>query len=104
MSTGSTTLTFEYSYNTIKNSWLLLGSDEWTYQMFNTSHAWVISSGGKLCANDEVLSSYCSKVSGYLTTSKVARTNFQLHQNALFCGGDGSKTNPIILGWGSCTN
>ena len=104
LSTGSTTLTFQYSYNTIKNSWLLLGSDEWTYQMFNTSHAWVISSGGKLCANDEVLSSYCSKVSGYLTTSKVARTNFQLHQNALFCGGDGSKTNPIILGWGSCTN
>ena len=104
LSTGSTTLTFQNSYNTIKNSWLLLGSNEWTYQMFNTSHAWVISSGGKLCGNSTSLSSYCSEVSGYVTYSYAVRTNFQLHQNVLFCGGDGSKTDPIILGWGNCTN
>ena len=70
--------------------------------MFNTSHAWVISSGGKLCGNSTSLSSYCSEVSGYVTYSYVVRTNFQLHQNVLF--GDGSNTDPIILGWGSCTN
>ena len=72
--------------------------------MFNTSHAWVISSGGKLCGNSTSLRSYCSEVSGYVTYKYAVRNNFELHQNALFCGGDGSKTDPIILGWGSCTN
>ena len=103
LSTGSTTLTFQYSYNTIKNSWLLLGSNEWTYQMYNTSHAWVISANGKLCGNSTDLKSYC-EVSGYVTSKYGVRNNFQLNEDVLFCGGDGSKTNPIILGWGSCTN
>ena len=48
-----------------------------------------------------------SSTSSYLdrgSSSCSIFPNFQLHQNALFCGGDGTDTAPIILGWGNCTN
>ena len=105
LSTGSTSLNFKNNYATIDSSWMALQASEWTFHLRNTTRAWVINGTGRLCNGESSLDSYCS-TSGYFSSGSSYvhnyRANFQLSENALFCGGSGTSTDPYIIGYGSC--
>ena len=105
LSTGSTSLNFKNNYATIDSSWMALQASEWTFHLRNTTRAWVINGTGRLCNGESSLDSYCS-TSGFFSSGSSYvhnyRANFQLSENALFCGGSGTSTDPYIIGYGSC--
>ena len=105
LSTGNNNLNFKDNYSTIDTSWLSLQAAEWTIHLRNTTRAWVVTSTGRLCSGDDTLSSYCS-TSGFFSTGTSYvhnyRPSFHLSENALFCGGSGTTSDPYKIGYNSC--
>ena len=126
LSTGSTDLTFEVNYDTIKTSWLSANKKEWIVDIWNTTFAYFLggdegsgSLNGKMCSNSEENKStytyYCKDddYTGYFTDKSSQtnsyyryrhgyRPNFEMVSTTLFCGGSGTSTDPYKLGYGSC--
>ena len=106
LSLGNTSLNYYNNYNDIKKSWLFLGSNEWSFARFNSAHAIVVGSNGKLCSNwanvDSSLKNYCD-TSGYIKIYTYdVRENLLLDSQTLYCGGHGTSTDPIIIGYKDC--
>ena len=126
LSTGSTSLTFQNNYYTIKNSWLHANKKEWIADIWNTGHSYFLggnegggTQNGKLCANSTsgvTNATNCGgeKYSGYFTSSSSTtsdgayyyrhgyRPNFEMISTTLFCGGSGTSSDPYKVGSGSC--
>ncbi len=101
LATGNNGLTFANGSSIIADTWLYSGP-EWTYHRWNTAHAYVVDSIGRLCGNSDQYPN-CG-ISAWYPVNNKFRINFNLNEKVLFCGGSGTYDDPYTIGWGSCTN